>query len=185
MLAIRGLLSRLQLCPGTHGEPSNLLPTNPCRWCRTMVYGSSATINNQKLTQSRSRVRGCSRTGGPGCSSLPAGVSDVRVLSVRLLRCVLANAMGLSRAWLLTNGGQGRAGLRGRKPSRLQRLPLCPPLSPPSQRCLPHFPCSGEDQGQAGPKTRVSTPARKQCDSPATRAHTGTRRCFCAPAPQV
>jgi len=81
-----------------------------------------------------------------------------------------------------THRGQGREGLRGSTPSRLHRRPLCPLLMPPSQRCPPHFLCSGKDQGQAEPR---ATSARYHASSPTTRANTPAPLILPPRAPQV
>jgi len=95
LLAIRSCyLPNCALSPPVNPPPpSNRLRkpprTTPLVPHRTTVHGSAPASNAkipEKLKESRSRVRGCSRTGGPGCSSLPVGSCLGSVRQVVVLR---------------------------------------------------------------------------------------------------
>ena len=135
---------------------------------------SHATIP-EKLKESRSRVRGCSRTGGPGCSSLPVG-SNVWVLSVRLSCCALAHARGFVRRselrWAPHTRGTGLGGTAGQHTLTASAPPFVPTLDAAFTTVSTALSVLWRRTKTSGAEDNVSRLARKQRGSPTTRANT-------------
>jgi hypothetical protein len=120
-------------------------------------------------------VRGCSRTGGPGCSSLPVG-SNVWVLSVRLLCCTLAHARGFVRRselrWAPNTQGTGLGGTAGQHTLTASAPPLVPTLDAAFTTVSTALSVLWRRTKTGGAEDNVSTLARKQRGNPTTRANT-------------